>query len=230
MLRCDFHMHTAFSGDCATPPGVVVRRCLDVGLNCIAITDHNSIRGALEVRKLATSLDNLTVIVGEEVKSSQGDIIGLFLEEEIPRGLSPLETVRRIKDQGGLVVVPHPIDAFRRGPLSKEALREIMLYVDLIEVLNARTILPGDVQRCYRLALDTSITPLAVSDAHTPGELGSAYIELEGFDGTSVSLKNAAKGGRIVGRRSTPFVHLVTAYVKAQRMGQRAFMYLKGSS
>ena len=234
MLRCDFHMHTAFSGDCATPPGVVVRRCLEVGLNCIAITDHNSIMGALEVRKLATSLDNLTVIVGEEVKSSQGDIIGLFLEEEIPRGMSPLETAHRIKDQGGLVVVPHPIDFFRRGPLSKEALWEIMPYVDLIEVLNARTILPGDVQRCYRLALDNCITPVAVSDAHTPGELGSAYLELEGFDGSAISFKNAARQGRIVGRRSTPFVHLVTTYVKARRAGRRlsegTFRLLKGSA
>ena len=221
MLRCDFHMHTSFSGDCATPPELLVKRCLEAGLNCIAVTDHNTISGALEVRKLASALDNLTVIVGEEVKSSQGDIIGLFLEEEIPRGMSPTETARAIKDQKGLVVVPHPIDTIRRGPLSKAAFKEIKPGIDLIEVLNARTILPGDVERCRRLALETSITPIAVSDAHTLGELGSAFLEVDGFDGSALSLTEAAKGGRIVGRRSTPLVHVVTAYVKARRAGRR---------
>ena len=96
VLKGDFHMHTAFSGDCDTPPEVVVERCRKVGLNCIAITDHNSIRGALEVRQLA----DFMVIVGEEVKSSQGDIIGLFLEEEIPRGLSPLKRCAGLKVRG----------------------------------------------------------------------------------------------------------------------------------
>lgn len=133
-------MHTEHSGDCDTPPGVLVRRCREVGLDCIAVTDHNTIRGALLARELA----DFKVIVGEEVKSSQGDIIGLFLSEEVPKGLSPLETVRRIKGQGGLVLVPHPFDAVRRGPLSPAALREILPYVDLIEVLNARTTFKRD--------------------------------------------------------------------------------------
>jgi len=216
-LKGDFHMHTSFSGDCATSPEVVVKRCLESGLDCIAVTDHNSIRGALEVRKLAASHPDFTVIVGEEVKSSQGDIIGLFLEEEVPKGLSPLETVRRIKDQGGLVVVPHPFDTIRRGPLSPAALREVLPYVDLIEVLNARTIIPRDLGRCRRLADETGITPVAVSDAHTPGELGSAWVEFGGFDGSAWSFKDSMKMGKIVGHRSTPLVHLVTAYVKVKK-------------
>ena len=103
-LRGDFHIHTSFSGDCDVAPQVVVDRCREVGLNCIAVTDHNSIRGALKVRELA----DFAVIVGEEVKSSKGDIIGLFLEEEIPKGLSPLETVHRIKDQGAWWWCPIP--------------------------------------------------------------------------------------------------------------------------
>ena len=212
-LKGDFHMHTAYSSDCDTPPEVVVKRCREEGLNCVAVTDHNSIKGALEVRRLA----DFAVIVGEEVKSSHGDIIGLFLEEEIPKGLPPLETVRRIKDQGGLVLVPHPIDTFRRGPLSPAALREILQFVDLMEVLNARTTLPRDLEKCRRLAEEVSISPVAVSDAHTPGELGSAYMELDGFDGSPSSFLNAVKAGRIVGHRSTPLVHVVTAYVKVKK-------------
>ena len=212
-LKGDFHMHTAFSGDCDTPPKAMVKRCRELGLNCIAVTDHNSVRGALEMRELA----DFTVIVGEEVKSSQGDIIGLFLEEEVPRGLSPIETVRRIKGQDGLVLVPHPCDRIRRGPLAPTALREILPYVDLMEVFNARTILGRDLEKCRRLAAETSVIPAAVSDAHTPGELGSAYMELDGFDGSPQSFKDAIEAGKIVGHRSTPLVHLVTAYVKLKK-------------
>ena len=217
MLRGDFHMHTGFSKDCDTPPDVLVRRCREVGLNCIAVTDHNVITGALEVQKLAAPYPDLMVIVGEEVKSNQGDIIGLFLKEEVPRGLTPLETVRCIKDQGGLVMVPHPFDAIRRGPLSPDALRNILPYIDIIEVLNARTILSRDLEKCRHLAAEISIPPVAVSDAHTPGELGSAYVELDEFDGSPLSFKYALGSGRIVGHRSTPLVHLITAYVKAKK-------------
>ena len=213
VLRGDFHMHTAFSRDCDTPPERVVRRCVEVGLNCIAITDHNTIQGAIETSKLA----EFTVIVGEEVSSTHGDIIGLFLEEEVPRGLTPLETVCRIKDQGGLVMVPHPVDAIRRGPLSPDALRDILPHVDFMEVLNARTVLASDLEKCRGLAVHTGTTPVAVSDAHTLGELGSAYVELDGFDGSAPSFKQAMGEAKIVGHRSTPFVHVVTAYVKVKK-------------
>ena len=217
MLRGDFHMHTAFSRDCDTPPDVLVRRCREVGLNCIAVTDHNVIEGALEAQKLAAPYPDLMVIVGEEVKSSQGDIIGLFLKEEVPKGLSPMDTVRCIKDQGGLVMIPHPIDAIRRGPLSPDSLREILPQVDVIEVLNARTILSRDLDRCRSLAAETPIPTVGVSDAHTPGELGSAYVEFDEFDGSPSSFKCAVRGGRVLGHRSTPLVHLVTGYVKVKK-------------
>ena len=217
-MKGDFHMHTSFSRDCDTRPEVVVRRCVAAGLDCVAITDHNSIGGALEVRRLAGDVaQGPAVIIGEEVSSSRGDIIGLFLEEEVPRGLSPLETVRRIKDQGGLVSVPHPYDSIRRGPLSRTALIEILPQVDFIEALNARTILPRDLARCRELVAETSVTPLAVSDAHTPGELGSAYTELEGFDGSAHSFKEAVHAGRLAGGVSSPLVHLITAYVKLKK-------------
>ena len=92
-----------------------------------------------------------------------------------------------------------------------------MPYVDLLEALNARTILPRDLERCRHLAEETSIIPTAVSDAHTPGELGSAYMELEDFDGSASSFKDATRRARIMGSRSTPLVHLVTAYVKLKK-------------
>lgn len=114
---------------------------------------HNSIAGALEAREIAARIcPDLRIIVGEEVKSSAGDIIGLFLEEEIPKGLSPLDTVKRIKDQGGLVSIPHPFDRIRRGPLPKWALEEVAPHAHFVEVLNARTVLPADLARCRDLA------------------------------------------------------------------------------
>ena len=116
LIKADFHMHTHFSPDSETPPEKLVARCVEVGLSCIAVTDHNTIEGALEVERIAPFM----VIVGEEVASSDGEITGLFLKEPVPKGLSPQETARRIKDQGGLVSLPHPFDRFRRaGPESK---------------------------------------------------------------------------------------------------------------
>ena len=134
VLRADLHIHTSFSHDCAVSPEKLVAHCLKKGLNCIAITDHDTIQGALEVEKLAP----FTVIVGEEIHTAGGEITGLFLSEEISTGLSPLETAQRIKDQGGLVSIPHPFDRFRRSAISSEALQEVLPFADIIEVFNAR--------------------------------------------------------------------------------------------
>ena len=212
-MKADFHMHTVYSSDCGTPPRLVVERCRAAGLDCIAITDHNNIRGALEVREMA----DFTVIIGEEVMSGGGEIIGLFLEEAVPKGLSPEETIKRIKDQGGLVQIPHPYDRIRRGPLTSSALEQVLPQADLIEVFNARTILPKDLLRCRDLAERSGVTPVAVSDSHTLGEIGSAYLEMADFDGSPPSLMHALKDARINGRRSSPLVHLVTAYVKLRK-------------
>ena len=195
-----------------------MRSCMASGLKWVAVTDHNSIAGALEARDIASRISpDLRIIVGEEVKSSAGDIIGLFLEEEIPKGLSPLDTVKRIKDQGGLVSIPHPFDRIRRGPLPKWALKEVAPHADFVEVLNARTILSGDLARCREMAERGALTPLGVSDSHTPGELGAAYTEMEDFDGGPASFVEAVRAGRVVGRRSSPLVHAITAYVKLKK-------------
>ena len=110
-----------------------------MGLNCIAITDHNTIVGALEVQRIAP----FKVIVGEEIGSSEGEVTGLFLKEEVPRGLPPVETARRIKSQGGLVSIPHPFDRFRRGVISRRGLDDLLPYVDIVEVFNSRNNLSG---------------------------------------------------------------------------------------
>ena len=142
-MRADFHMHTYYSRDCATSPEALVARALRMGIGCIAVTDHNTIRGAQAVAKIAP----FPVIVASEVKSTHGEITGLFLTEEVPRGLSPMETVERIKAQGGLVSIPHPYDTVRTSVLSDDAMVEVLPHADIIEAFNARNVFRGAEER-----------------------------------------------------------------------------------
>lgn len=213
MLKADLHMHTHFSPDSEMSPERLVARCLEVGLSCVAVTDHDTIEGALEVRGLAS----FTVIIGEEVASSQGEITGLFLRDQVPPGLSPVETARRIKDQGGLVSLPHPFDRFRRRVISRSALEEMTPYVDIVEVFNARNNMAADDRKAYDFALERRLLTSGVSDAHTPYELGRAHIEMPDFDGTPEDFKRALAEGKIVGRRTSPLIHVLTTFTKAKK-------------
>ena len=117
LIEVDLHMHTDHSPDCATPVDVLLQTARDRGLGAIAITDHNEISGALEARRIAAEMGDIEVIVAEEVKTAgQGEVIGLFLEEKIPKGLTMAETIAEIRRQGGLVYVPHPFDRFHSVP------------------------------------------------------------------------------------------------------------------
>ena len=213
MLKTDLHMHTHYSPDSMMSPEDLVSRCLKVGLSCIAVTDHNTIEGALEVQRIAP----FTVIIGEEVKSAEGEITGLFLKEEIPRGLAPVETARRIKEQGGLVSLPHPFDRFRRSVINPRALEEILPYSDIVEVFNSRNNLDADDRKAYEFAQKHGLLASGVSDAHTPVELGRTYVEMTEFDGTPEGLKAALAQGRIVARRTSPLIHVVSTLTKLKK-------------
>ena len=200
-------------------PEKFVARCLRVGLNCVAVTDHNTVEGARAVQLLAP----FTVIVGEEVGSAEGEITGLFLTEAVPRGLSAVDTARRIKDQGGLVSIPHPFDRFRREVIRRRALDEVVPYADIVEVFNARNNLDADNRRAYEFAEEHGLLTSGVSDAHTYIELGRTYVEMPEFDGTPEGFKEALAQGRIVGRRMNPLIHLATTFykVKSKLLGTR---------
>lgn len=212
MIRGDFHIHTHYSRDCINSPQKLVARCLKAGLNCVAITDHNTIRGALEVQKIAP----FKVIIGEEIATPLGEIIGLFLKEEVPRGLPPIETVRRIKAQGGVVCIPHPFDRVRRSPLKHHALMAILPQVDVVEVFNARTTFQSDLDRCRRFAEEHHLHGIASSDAHTPWELGNARTEMPDFNGPE-EFKIALAQARAWGRRTPFFIHFVSRWAKLSR-------------
>ena len=211
MMKMDLHVHTTYSGDCLTSFEAIIEACRRRGLS-VAITDHNRIEGALAFREIAP----FPVIVGEEIDTLEGEIIGLFLEEGIPRGLTPEETVARIKEQGGLVYIPHPMDRVRRSPLRREALERITDQVDALEVFNARVTFPADNEKARCFAQEHGLPQGAGSDAHTPWEIGRAYVEMEPFSDSEEFLRHLAQG-RVVGRLSNPLVHLVTTWAKLYR-------------
>jgi hypothetical protein len=222
-VRADFHSHSNYSRDSVIAPDKLVDTCLRKGVDCIAVTDHNEIEGAFVVRRLAAERapGRLEVIIGEEVKTSEGEIIGLFLHELVPRGLSPEETVRAIHEQGGLAVVPHPYDIFRRSVIKKDALERIKTRVDAIEGFNCRNILARHDGRAAALAEDVQKPATLGTDAHSPWELGGASLELDAFE-TPQQLLASLRGARIVGRRSLPYVHWISTYAKIRwRLGLR---------
>lgn len=194
-VRVDLHTHTMWSGDCTTTPDEVHAAVADAALDVLCITDHNAVAGAERLR------DELPcrVVVGEEVRVGRGELIGLFLTERIPGGLSPLEAARRIRGQGGVVYVPHPFDPMRNGvgPHELDALVEAGL-VDAIEVRNAKTSLESLNEQARRYAEVHDLAAGAGSDAHVPDALGAAYVEMPDFDGPEAFLA-ALRAGRVVG-------------------------------
>jgi len=189
LIEVDLHMHTDHSGDCATPVDTLIHTARDRGLGAIAITDHNEVSGALEARKLAEELGDIKVIVAEEVKTAeQGEVIGLFLEEKIPKGLTMAETIAEIRRQGGLVYVPHPFDRFHSVP-DYEHLLDIVEEIDILEVFNPRVALTSFNEEAVRFAAKYRIVSGAGSDSHVAQGLGSVRQRIHDFDGPAEFLE-----------------------------------------
>ena len=179
-VRVDLHSHTMWSGDSTTTPDEFEQAVVDSGLDVVCITDHNAIKGAQE---LAGRLP-CRVVVGEELRTHAGEVIGLFLTERVPFGVPPIEAARLIRDQGGVVYVPHPFDPMRRN-LAEAAIDALVAegLVDAMEVINAKTSLASLNRRAADYARDHGLLAGAGSDAHVPLALGSAYVEMPDFDG-----------------------------------------------
>jgi glycosyltransferase involved in cell wall biosynthesis len=187
LIDVDLHMHTDHSYDCATPVEVLLAEARSRGLGAIAVTDHNEISGALEAR---AKTGGVKVIVGEEVKTAeQGEVIGLFIEEKIPRGMTLQETIAEIKRQGGLVYVPHPFDRLHSVP-DYEHLLDVLDDVDALEVFNPRVAISEFNDEALRFAAKYRIPAGAGSDAHVPQGLGSVRIRMRDFDGPDEFLES----------------------------------------
>jgi glycosyltransferase involved in cell wall biosynthesis len=186
-IHVDLHMHTDHSPDCATPVDTLLETAKKVGLGAIAITDHNEVSGALEARERA---DGVKVIVAEEVKTAdQGEVIGLFIEEKIPRGMTLQETIAEIRRQGGLVYVPHPFDRMHAVP-DYEHLLDVVEDIDAMEVFNPRVAFSAFNEEAARFAAKYRIVAGAGSDSHVAQGLGSVKIRMRDFDGPEEFLES----------------------------------------
>lgn len=213
----DLHMHTSASRDCLSDPADVVRRAREVGLDRIAITDHDEIEGAFEAR----DLDPRLVIVGEEVLTAEGlDLIGLFLAEHIPPGAAFREVAAEIRRQGGVVYLPHPFDAYRGT--TEESLEEVVDCIDAVEGFNARIHAPARNLRARNWARAKGLPVGAGSDAHLLREIGRGTVVMPTFEGPTGFLA-ALASGRLEGRASSRLVHLGSTWAKiARRIGTGA--------
>jgi predicted metal-dependent phosphoesterase TrpH len=210
LIHADFHLHTKYSMDSSSSPEDIVTRCSEMGINCIAVTDHNAFDGALKLKEIAP----FTVIPGEEILTPNGEVIGYFMKEYIPSN-QPLSTViDKLKEQGALVALPHPFDTFRGlKNLSAAEMDDLAAQIDIVEVFNARTLLPGDSDKAVAFAKKHSLAGSAGSDAHSIREIGKTYVEMQQFGDPKSFLKSLARA-RIQRRRSSPFVHAYTVFSK----------------
>lgn len=203
----ELHTHTYHSKDCLLPPARLLDECERKGIDRVAITDHNTIKGALE----AAALKPDCIIVGEEIMTTHGELLGYFMKEFIPPGLTPQETIIRLRAQGAFVSVAHPFDTIRAGAWEEEVLLEIIDLVDAIEIFNSRTWSLVANNRAAALASQTGLLGTAGSDAHAACEVGRAVMSLPTFDDVE-SMRRALASAQIHARRSSPLVHLLSRY------------------
>jgi predicted metal-dependent phosphoesterase TrpH len=205
-LRVDMHTHSEYSPDSRTPLASQAAAIKAAGLHVVCATDHNTIEGALRLRELA---DGFRVIVGEEVSSRDGEIIGLFLEKAIPRGLTAEETIARIHDQGGLVSVPHPFSRNRRFHIRRSVLDRVWKDIDCIEVFNAREAFTRDNVRAAAFAKEKGLPGAVGSDAHRAAEIGKAWVEVADFAGRDDFIA-ALREGSVIGKLTGNYIHVLT--------------------
>ena len=212
----DFHAHTRFSRDSILSEEKFIRVALERGLTHVAITNHNNVEGAIAVRDKVAELgldDRLTVILGEEVSTSDGEVVGIFLQRTIPRGLTAAETADEIRAQGGLVSVPHPFDPFRPSHIRREPLERLAEAgkIDLIEVFNSRVTFHRHNQEAAEFAVRYEIPGVAASDSHSSFEIAMSFNAMPAFDNVD-ELAAALAVNEWHGSRSTVLIHLTTRY------------------
>ncbi|MBI5297990.1 MAG: PHP domain-containing protein [Chloroflexi bacterium] len=211
MWKVEFHCHTIASKDSLTRPADLVAAARRKGLERVIVTDHNTIAGA----RAAQALDPELIIVGEEILTTQGEILAAFVTEEIPPFLSPQETLRRLREQGAFISVSHPYDVRRHGWKEAELL-EILPLVDAIEVYNSRCMQPAFNRRAQAFAQAHNVPGTVGSDAHAAFELGRSLLVLDPFEGAD-GLRQVIRQGRPKTRWSPPWVHLTSRYATLRK-------------
>ena len=207
MISVEFHCHTYASKDSLTRPADLIAMARRKGIDRVIVTDHNSIAGARE----AYRIDHELVIVGEEIMTTKGEILSAFVKEEVPPGLTPLETINILKEQGAFISVSHPFDELRKGGWMEHDLLEILPLVDAIEVYNSRCMLPRFNHRAELFAQKHNIAGTVGSDAHAAFEVGRSLLLLDQFTGPD-EMRRVIRRGIPKVKWSPPWFHLTSRY------------------
>ena len=212
MLRVEFHCHTVYSKDCLTSPTALIEACQRKGLDRVVVTDHNTIAGAL----VANALDPDRVIVGEEIMTTRGELLAAFVSDEVPPGLTPRESIERLRRQSAFISVSHPFDAARKGAWHLDDLLQIAPLVDAIEVFNSRCMSPNANTLALEFARSHGLAGTVGSDAHTAWELGRSSLLLQPF-GDAATLRAVLRAGVPRTRWSPPWIHITSRYARIRK-------------
>lgn len=216
-VNVELHSHTEWSKDCVVNFTALQRACERRGVERIAITDHNTADGALAMARLAPEF----VIVGEEIMTTEGELLGYFLQETIPAGLTPEETIRRLREQGAVISVSHPFDRLRKGAWQQANLERILPLVDAIETFNARCLYKADNDQALAFAQAHNVLGTVGSDAHSRMEYGMAMLNMPAFT-DATSFRAALLEVTPVVRYSSPWVHVNSKTAKwSKKLGLR---------
>lgn len=216
-IKTEFHIHTKFSNDSSMGKFALYFMCKVRGVNCLAITDHNEIKGALNYKPWLES-KGIQVIVGEEIFTSEGEIIGLFLTKKVQPHLSPEETIHEIKIQNGIVYVPHPYDEKRHQTvLSLDALARCADQIDCIEVYNGRNVKPEFSIKQNELSNRFMIQPIVGCDAHCFFEIGrNACITKASF--SKNNFKKLLREAEFQTKSCLKFSHFATRVIRVKKL------------
>ena len=216
MIRADLHVHTWHSVDSYMSYDQLIDACQKKGINCAAIADHGTTRGARDLSKIAP----FKIIICEEVLTPYGEIMGMFLQEDIPYKCPVEETIKRIRDQGGLICIPHPYDMVRPSAFRNRAKLEVVAeQADIIEVFNARSLFPGSEKKSRDLAERHHKIMSCGSDAHSPQEIAYATVEMVDFT-TKEEFLSSLSAGKLVCTKSSPLVHLITTTARFRKQSK----------
>ncbi len=209
LVKAEFHCHTCFSKDSLVTIERLHDTCLKKGIQRLVVTDHNNIEGAL----LANKLDPGMFIVGEEVMTRQGELLGIFIHEHVPAGLEAEKAIELLHAQGAFITVAHPFDTLRAGHWETENLLAILPKIDAIEAFNARSIDRHGNAQAQKFANQHQLLALVGSDSHTQGEVGKATLVLPVFSDAD-SLRVALQHAELHTKMSSPFVHFLSSYAR----------------
>lgn len=213
MIKADLHVHTRHSVDSNMSYDQLIKACQKKGIDCVAVADHGTTRGARELCRIAP----FKIIVCEEVLTPYGEIMGMFLQEDIPNKISVEETIRLIRQQDGLICIPHPYDRVRPSAMRNPSVLEATAAIaDIIEVFNARSLWPGIERKARALAARNHKFISAGTDAHSPLEIGYAYVEMDDFNSKDEFL-TALSSSKLYGKKSSPLIHLISTTARLRK-------------